>query len=406
MSDWKKIFSIIWTGQVFSTLSSAIVGYAVIFWLSVETGSAEVLAFATIAALLPQLVLGLFTGVYIDRWDRKRTMIIADIFIAACTAVIGVLFYTGDVKISHIYLLLALRSAGSAFHIPAMQASIPLLAPQTELMRIAGINHIIQSVSTIAGPALAALFVSTIDMTYILLFDVAGALIACSTLMMVSIPNPERNMAAGAPNIRREMIEGMKEIYCKPGLLWLFVFAVLAAVFIMPIAALFPLMTLNHFSGNTYHMSIVEIAWGIGMLLGGTLMGLKRLRINKIILINTMHILLGLSFVFSGLLPVSGFVFFTVFTMAGGLAMAIFSGSFTVVLQTLVDPAALGRVFSMHGSLTLLPAMLGLLATGFIADNIGIGNAFVISGIGIGIVGILSFCMPPVMRMVREGVVK
>lgn len=243
-------------------------------------------------------------------------------------------------------------------------------------------------------------------MTYILLFDVVGALIACSTLMMVSIPNPERNKTSGAPDIGREMIEGMKEIYSKPGLLWLFIFAVLAAVFIMPIAALFPLMTLNHFSGNTYHMSVVEIAWGIGMLLGGTLMGLKRLRINKIILINTMHILLGLSFVFSGLLPVSGFVFFTVFTMAGGLAMAIFSGSFTVVLQTLVDPAALGRVFSMHGSLTLLPAMLGLLATGFIADNIGIGNAFVISGIGIGIVGILSFCMPPVMRMVREGVVK
>ena len=153
-------------------------------------------------------------------------------------------------------------------------------------------------------------------------------------------------------------------------------------------------------------MSIVEIAWGVGMLMGGTIMGLRQFKINKIILINTMHIILGLSFVFSGLLPVSGFVFFTVFTMAGGLAMAIFSGSFTVVLQTLVDPSALGRVFSMHGSLTLLPAMIGLLATGFIADNIGIGNAFVISGTGIGMVGLLSFFMPPVMRMVKDGIVK
>ncbi len=53
MSDWKKVFVIIWTGQLFSTLSSAIVGYAVVFWLSVETKSAEVLAFAAIAALLP-----------------------------------------------------------------------------------------------------------------------------------------------------------------------------------------------------------------------------------------------------------------------------------------------------------------------------------------------------------------
>ena len=86
MQSWKKVFAIIWTGQLFSTLSSAIVGYAVVFWLSMETKSAEVLALATIAALLPQLLLGPFTGVLIDRWDRRRTMIVADVFIAICSA--------------------------------------------------------------------------------------------------------------------------------------------------------------------------------------------------------------------------------------------------------------------------------------------------------------------------------
>jgi DHA3 family macrolide efflux protein-like MFS transporter len=82
--------------------------------------------------------------------------------------------------------------------------------------------------------------------------------------------------------------------------------------------------------------------------------------------------------------------------------MSVYSGSFTVVMQSMVDPSALGRVFSMYGSITLLPSMLGLLATGFIADSIGITNAFIISGIAISALGILAFLVPPVGKMVKE----
>ena len=174
MDNWKRVFAIIWTGQFLSILTSSIVNFAIVLWLSLETGSAEVLAFATMAALLPQSVLGLFTGIFIDRWKRKRVMIMADSFIAFCTLILAVLFYFDLAKISHIYVLLALRSVGSAFHMPAMQASVPLLAPKSELMRIAGINQVIQSVCNIAGPALAGLFITMMKMTNILLLDVAG----------------------------------------------------------------------------------------------------------------------------------------------------------------------------------------------------------------------------------------
>ena len=82
MENWKKTFGIIWSGQLASILSSSVVGYAIIFWMSIETGSAEVLALAAIAGMLPQSLLGPVVGVYVDRWDRKRTMILADSFIA------------------------------------------------------------------------------------------------------------------------------------------------------------------------------------------------------------------------------------------------------------------------------------------------------------------------------------
>lgn len=403
MQNWKRVFAIIFTGQLFSTLSSYVVSYSVIFWLSVETRSAEVLAYATIAALLPQMVLGLFTGVYVDRWNRKRTMILADLFIALCTLVLASLFWITEPKIFYIYLLLMMRSAGMAFHVPAMQASVPLLAPKDKLMRIAGINNMIQSVSTIASPALAALLISLFELQWILLIDVAGAIIAVITLLMVHIPDPEKKEHT-KPHLGRELLEGMKEIYSKPGLLWLFILALSAMFFIMPVAALFPLMTLEHFSGTTYMMSIVEIAWGIGMLIGGAIIGHRRLNNYKVVLINITYLVLGLTFLFSGILPPSGFAIFASLTAIGGITMTLYSGSFTVIIQTMVEPAALGRVFSLYSSVTLLPSMIGLLATGYIADTIGIGNAFIISGIGIALLGIAAFLIPPIRLMVRSEV--
>src|SRR5690606_19244970 len=94
--NWKRTFLIIWTGQFLSLLSSSLVNFAIIIWLSLETGSAEVLAFAAMAALLPQSLIGSFAGVYIDRWDRKRTMIMADSFIALCTLLIFSVLSTGQ----------------------------------------------------------------------------------------------------------------------------------------------------------------------------------------------------------------------------------------------------------------------------------------------------------------------
>ena len=402
MDNWKKVFIVIWTGQLFSTLSSAVVGYAVVFWLSVKTGSAEVLALSTMASLMPQLVLGFFTGVLIDRWDRKFIMIAADLFIAGCSIILGILFFIGKIEVGYIYILLALRSVGAAFHVPAMQASIPLLAPESQLMRIAGVNQVIQSISTIAGPALAAIFITVLNMTYVLLFDVVGAAIACITLAFVIIPNPPKENNAQKPDMFREMKEGLREIYGNRGLLWMFISMIIMMFFLMPIAALFPLMTLNHFSGNTYMMSVVEVAWGIGMLIGGLIMGMPRFKINKVVLINFMYLIIGITFALSGILPPTAFWIFVTLTFIAGISGAMQHGSFTVVLQTTVAPAALGRVFSVFASVTMLPSMIGLLQTGLIADKIGIVNAFIICGTAIGLTGIISFSVPSIREMIKK----
>lgn len=399
MNNWKRVFAIIWTGQFFSILTSSIVNFAIILWLSFETKSAEVLAFAAIAAMLPQSVLGLFAGIYIDRWKRKRVMIMADSFIAFCTLILAVLFYLDVAKIGHIYILLALRSVGSAFHMPAMQASVPLLAPKSELIRIAGINQIIQSACNIAGPALAALFISFMEMTNILLLDVIGAALACTSLLFVKIPDPDNTERTQKVHLLKEAKEALTEVRAQSGLSWLFVLSIIATFFIMPVSVLFPLMTLDHYSGNAFQISLVEAAWGIGALLGGAFLGMKKFKLNEISLINWMYILLGLTFGLSGILPVSGYPLFVGLTAIGGISGSLYMASFTTVVQTRINPVVMGRVFSFYMSVSLLPSMIGLLSTGFLADNIGIGNTFIIGGALVGIIGIISFFVPSIGKL-------
>ena len=399
MDNWKRVFAIIWTGQFLSILTSSIVNFAIVLWLSLETGSAEVLAFATMAALLPQSVLGLFTGIFIDRWKRKRVMIMADSFIAFCTLILAVLFYFDLAKISHIYVLLALRSVGSAFHMPAMQASVPLLAPKSELMRIAGINQVIQSVCNIAGPALAGLFITMMKMTNILLLDVAGAAFACLSLCFVFIPDPSHEERNSELHLWREAKEAIMEVRNQYGLSWLFLLSILATFVIMPVSVLFPLMTLNHFAGNAFQVSLVEVSWGGGALLAGALLGLKKYRWNEILLINGMYIALGLTFLFSGLLPVSGFIWFAVLTALGGVCGSLYFATFTTVIQSRIDPGVMGRVFSFYMSFSMLPSMIGLLSTGFLADSIGLGNTFIISGGFLCLIGIISIFIPSLISL-------
>ena len=399
MDNWKRVFAIIWTGQFLSILTSSIVNFAIVLWLSLETGSAEVLAFATMAALLPQSVLGLFTGIFIDRWKRKRVMIMADSFIAFCTLILAVLFYFDLAKISHIYVLLALRSVGSAFHMPAMQASVPLLAPKSELMRIAGINQVIQSVCNIAGPALAGLFITMMKMTNILLLDVAGAAFACLSLCFVFIPDPSHEERNSELHLWREAKEAIMEVRNQYGLSWLFLLSILATFVIMPVSVLFPLMTLNHFAGNAFQVSLVEVSWGGGALLAGALLGLKKYRWNEILLINGMYIALGLTFLFSGLLPVSGFIWFAVLTALGGVCGSLYFATFTTVIQSRIDPGVMGRVFSFYMSFSMLPSMISLLSTGFLADSIGLGNTFIISGGFLCLIGIISFFIPSLISL-------
>src|SRR4030042_661907 len=151
-TDEKRLtrrFFVMWGCQAPSLIGSALVQFALVWWLTIETESATVLAFAMMMAMLPQIVIGPFAGALVDRWNRRHVMIWADLSIALATAVLIVLFAADIQQVWHIYAILFVRSAGGAFQWPAMAASTTLMVPKKHLARVGGLNEAIQgAVST------------------------------------------------------------------------------------------------------------------------------------------------------------------------------------------------------------------------------------------------------------------
>ena len=131
-------------------------------------------------------------------------------------------------------------------------------------------------------------------------------------------------------------------------------------------------------------------------------MGARTYQVSRIVLVNLMYLVVGLSFALSGLLSPAGFLWFALFTAAAGISNSIFNASFVSVVQTRIETGVLGRVMSLYRSFGLLPAALGLLGTGFLAENVGLTTTFVIAGTVIAAIGLTGFFIPSVMRLDRK----
>ena len=155
--NWAVQFFTIFTGQAFSLFGSSLVQFALIWYLTQKTGSANVLATASLFAMLPQILLGPIAGTVVDRGNRRMIMMLSDSLIALSTLVLVYLFWIGKVEIWHIYIISSVRSVGGAFHYPAMAASTTLMVPKEQLARVAGANQTLQGLVSIVAPPIGAL---------------------------------------------------------------------------------------------------------------------------------------------------------------------------------------------------------------------------------------------------------
>jgi DHA3 family macrolide efflux protein-like MFS transporter len=392
---------VIWTGQAFSLVGSQLVQFALVWWLTKTTGSATVLAFATIMALLPQIVLGPVAGALVDRWDRRTVLIVADGGIALATMLLAALYALGLVQVWHIYALMLFRAAGSAFHWPAMQASTTLLVPERHLSRIAGLNQTISGIATVGAPPLGALLLELLPMQGILAIDVVTAGIAIGPLVFILIPRPEREeeVAGGGAlaSVLRDVREGFRFVWGWRGMTLIIGIVMLLNLVGTPALSLLPIMVTNHFGGGAAEYAWLESGWGVGMVLGGLTLGvwggLKRRTTTAMLALA----LQGLAILCTGLVPADGFLLAVGVICCTGFLNPIINGSLLAIMQAAVPPGMQGRVLTLVRSGALAMTPLGLAVAGPLADTLSVQAWFVIAGLATVAMGVGAFFVPAIM---------
>ncbi len=398
-----KLFTI-WTGQAFSLIGSALVQFALVWWMTRTTGSATVLATATLVALLPQILLGPFVGALVDRWNRRLIMIVADTAIAAATGVLIFLFAAGIVQVWHVYTILLLRSLGGAFHGPAMTASTSLMVPKQHLARLAGLNQTLQGVLSIFAPPLGALLIGLLPMHGVLAIDIGTAALAVLPLLVLSIPNPPRQMAQANGTAKKtsywhDLREGFTYVVKWPGLLGLILLAMMLNFLLVPSSSLTPLVITKIFGRGVAELGWTETVFGVGVIAGGLVLsawgGFKR----KIVTSLTGILGIGAGVILIGVAPTNLFFLILVANFVIGMTQVFANGPLLAIFQAAIEPEMRGRVFSLIGAGATAMMPLSLLVAGPISDWLGVRIWYLIGGGLCILVTLVAFSIPAIMNI-------
>lgn len=379
MENWKRNSAFFIGGQSISLFGSMLVQYAIMWHITLETRSGFVMTLSILAGFIPSLFLSPFAGVWVDRFNRKLIIVLADSFIAIITLITALLFYFGYGSISLLLIISAFRSLGNAVHTPAVQAFIPELVPEDKLMRVQGLNNGIQSSMMIIAPVLSAALLASFELFVIFFIDTITAVLGIFTLITfvhstrVVVPH------VGKVEYFNDIKLGLNYIKTHHFLVPFFVFTAMVLFFVAPMAFLTPLQTVFNYGPEEWRLSLVEVAFASGMMIGGFSIaaweGLK----NRIHTMALSLVLMGLASIVLSLTNLFWVYLISMFII--GLSLPYYNSPAYVMIQEKVDNEYLGRVFSVMGMISSSMMPIGMLVFGPLADFIDIDSIIIFAGI-------------------------
>jgi DHA3 family macrolide efflux protein-like MFS transporter len=400
--DWMKKFVPIWSAQLFSLLGSSLVQFALIWWITQQTGSATYLAMATLVAVLPEVLLSPFAGALVDRLNRRYVMIAADVAIALLTLSLAILFAFDMVQIWHVFVVMFLRSIGSVFHWPAMQASTSLMVPEKHLARVAGINQALRGSLSIIAPPLGALLMSVLKFYQVIAVDVITAIIAITPLLFIRIPQPVRADAGVTLTpklLLKDVAEGFRYMKNWKGLLYLTFLAAMLNFLLVPAGTLLPLVVTQHFKAGVWELSALESSLGIGIVIGGLLLGVWGGFKNKIVTSLTGIIGLGMGVLVFGLAPANAFWMGLAGMVLLGFMNPIANGPIQAIMQSKVAPEMQGRVMGTTSAICTAMMPLSLLIMAPVAELLGLRVWYWVGGGLTILIALAAFFIPSILSL-------
>lgn len=368
--------------QCITLFGSTLVQMAIVWYVTIQTSSGAWVAAFTVCSYLPQFLISFVAGVWADRHSRKKLIIGADSMIAFVTFLMALAMpriTDKTVILGGLLVMSVIRSLGAGIQAPAVNAVIPQLVPEDQIMRFNGINATMQSVVQFAAPAAAGALLTISTLSSTLLIDIATAIAGIGLLSAVTIPKQAiqdseasvwKDMKTGIGyTLSEKLIRKVLTVY------GLFIFLCVPAGFLSQ-------LFVTRVYGETYwYLTAVELAGFIGMVAGGLLMSIWggfRSRITTmsagLIAFGSLAIGMGLS---------AHFVLYLALMLLYGIAITMVQTATTTLIQEKVELSMQGRVFGLLGAMYSGFLPVGMAVFGPMADVISLRWIMIGSGIAL-----------------------
>ena len=381
-NNWKRKTLLFLASQCITLFGSMIVQMSIIWYVTLKTSSGGWVAAFTICSYLPQFLISFFAGVWADRYNRKKLIVLADGVITIATLIMFLvmpMISSDFVLLSALLVISIVRSIGAGVQTPAVNAVIPHLVPAEYLMKYNGINATIQSIVQFIAPAVAGTVLSIGTFRSTLFIDILTALIGIGLLSCVLLPKQE---------VSNENISVFSEI--KAGIHYSFSDKMIGKILIVyglfillsvPAGFMSALLVSRVYGDVYWYLTAVELVGFAGMALGGVLMGMWGGFKSRVKTFAFGLLILSIMTIGMGVSPY--FILYLVMMFVYSIALTIIQTATTTIIQEKAEGSMLGRVFGLMGAMYSGFLPVGMAIFGPLADILPLQWIMVGSGIAL-----------------------
>ena len=410
----RRDLRLVLTAGVISMTGDWILTIGLTYRVFAVTGSTVASALTMASAFAPQLLLGAVAGVFADRWDRRRTMIAADLLLAA--GLLPLLLVHDASRVWIVFAVLFWEGCVEQFFSPAQQAMVPRLVPEDELVAANALSGQVSNVSRLAGSALGGVLAAAGGIVAVTLADAASFLASAVLLVLVRTTgrtagregNPLRPAAVGeTPSglrpsggnpvrgrlaaVGTDLRAGLRLATGHRTLRLLMIFALVTSVGEGIMSTLFTPFVENVLHGTPQDLGFILAAQAVGGIAGGMAAAASGHRIRAARLLGLGAVLFGLVDLAIFLYPL-GYV--AVWPAVAGMIVVGLPGALTLaglitLFQRSSEDSYRGRVFGALSALEGVSVLAGTLGAGYLSRVAGIVPVLAVQGAGYVVAGLV-----------------
>lgn len=367
--------------QAISMVGTMLVQYAIIWHVTLFTQSGLMMGLVSCLGLLPMVLVMPFAGALVDRWDRKKIVMLSDGTIALVSLMVALFLLTKkDLENNMVLLLMVtfIRSVGQGFQTPAVSAIIPQLTPKKFLVQVNSVDQMIQAMMMLASPALAAALLKILPLSGILMLDFFTAALGIGFLSLkVKVP-ALKGTRSSSLKIVEDIKTGFTYLKVKKVLMALIIVGFVGGVLSTPAANLAPLQITRKFDAALWRLSFSEMGFALGMLTGGGIMSIWGGFKKPVKTVAFGYALLVLPCICLGL--THHYWLYFAMMVSIGLVVPISRTAMVSIFQKETEEAYMGRVMSLVTMAISVASPLTMLVIGPLADYVSIDGIFVGTG--------------------------